>query len=93
MIENIKKNNVLYYARILPDTDIYEVCELTIRTITTDYFVGIDKYDKHAYLFGLSSIGKEVFCDRKDALYKVTEAEENKPKVNKELSEIYYEEY
>ena len=93
MIENIKKNNILYYARILPETDIYEVCELTVRTITTDYFVVIDKHDKHAYLFGISSIGKEVFHDRKDALYKVTEAEENKPKINKEFSEIYYEEY
>lgn len=90
MIDNIQKNNVLYYARILPDTDIYEVCELTIRTITPEYFVGIDKHDKHAYLFGLSAIGKEVFYDRKEALYRVTEAEENKPKIN---NEIYYEEY
>ena len=50
------KKDTVYYARIIPTTGIYEVCELHIRTVEDDYFVGIDKRDKHAYLFGYNAI-------------------------------------
>ena len=46
----LKLKDHLYYARIIANSGIYDVCELIIRTITNDYFVGIDKMDKHAYL-------------------------------------------
>ena len=49
-MDKLKIKNHLYYARIIPKSGIYDVCELIIRTITDDYFVGIDKMDKHAYL-------------------------------------------
>ena len=41
----MKKKDILYYARIVPKTGIYEVCELLIRTVEERYFVGIDKRD------------------------------------------------
>ena len=41
----MKKQDILYYARIVPRTGIYEVCELLIRTVEESYFVGIDKRD------------------------------------------------
>ena len=84
------KNDIVYYARIVPETDIYDVCELKIRTVKDDWFVGVDKRDKHAYLFYGSSINDSVFYERKNALNKVREAENNKKYVNQE---IYYEEY
>lgn len=88
---NLKKKDILYYARIIPQTSIYEVCELSIRTIEDTYFVGTDKRDKHAYLFSYNAIDKTVFHNRKDALKIVKEAENNKPK---DLStETDYEEY
>lgn len=74
-MERLKKKDVLYYARILPYANIYEVCEIVVRTVEDTWFVGIDKRDKHAYFFLNSNIGKNVFRERKDALTKVKDAE------------------
>lgn len=49
--DDIKKGDVVYYARIMPTVGIYEVCELLVRSLYDTYFVGVDKRDKHAYLF------------------------------------------
>ena len=68
---NIRKGDVWYFARIVPRNNIYEVCELKIRTIMEDYIVGIDKHDKHAYLINNLEIPKLLFKNRKDALSKV----------------------
>lgn len=87
---NLKKKDIVYYAKIIPNCGIYDVYELIIRTVTDDYFVGIDKRDKHAFLLYYSDIGKTVFLNRKDALDKVKESEKNKKVVS---DETYYEEY
>lgn len=71
----IFKGQKIYYARILPMVDIYDVCELIIRTIEKDYFVGIDKCDKHAYLLTYDKINKSVFFNKNDALNIVKETE------------------
>lgn len=86
----LKRKDVVYYARIIPTTGIYEVCELLVRTVKDDWFVGVDKRDKRAYLFNNSSLEDTVFIKRKDALDKVHDAESIKKDINKE---IYYEEY
>lgn len=86
----LKKKDILYYARIIPKTRIYEVCELIVRTVNENWFVAIDKIDKHAYLFTYDDINENLFFDRKIALSKVTEAEKLAPKTNFEIS---YEEY
>ena len=51
----------MYYARILPSVRIYEVCEIKIRTVEDTWFVGIEKREKHAFLFSYSDIGKVYF--------------------------------
>ena len=86
----LKRKDIVYYARIIPNTGIYEVCELIIRTVADDYFAGMDKRDKRTYLFGYNAIDNIVFVDRKDALNKVKIAESNKKDIS---SETYYEEY
>ena len=48
---DIQKGKMVYYARMLKPVGIYEVCDLYVRTVRDDYFVGTDKRDKHAYLF------------------------------------------
>ena len=83
--QDLQKHKTVYYARIIPQTYIYEVCELIIRTIEDDYFVG----DKHAYLLTYNDLDK-VFTKRTDALSVVKSAESKKPKVK---SELFYEEY
>ena len=86
----LKRKDIVYYARIIPNTGIYEVCELIVRTVADDYFAGMDKRDKRTYLFGYNAIGNTVFINRKDALNKVKIAESNKKDIS---SETYYEEY
>ena len=91
MGESVKVKDILYYVRIIPTVGIFDVCQLTIRTVRKDYFVGCDKVDKHAYLFNYSDLGEVVFHDRKQALNKVLAAEaDNKKKISKET---FYEEY
>lgn len=86
----ITKGDVVFYARIQPKNATYDVCELKVRTVADTYFVGIDKRDKHAYLFGYNVLNDYVFLDRKQALKVVKEAEKNKVTVDEE---VYYEEY
>ena len=88
--EDVHKKHILYYARAIPQTGIFEVCELIIRTVEDDYFVGSDKRDRHAYLLHYTDLDKIVFQDRKTALQKVKNAEKNKSTVK---HETYYEEY
>lgn len=90
MENKLSKGQKLYYARIIPSANIYDVCDLTIRTVTDSYFTGIDKRDKHVYLFSYKDINNIVFINRGEALNKVLLMEENKiirP------TERYYEEY
>lgn len=42
-MSDLKIKDIVYYARIIPTCNIYDVCELTIRTVNKDWFVGIDK--------------------------------------------------
>ncbi len=88
----LKKEDRLYYARIIPKTRIYEVCEVIVRTVKDTWFVTVDKRDKRAYLFNNSDFNKIVFEDRNVALSKVKEAEENDISRTKN-EELYYEEY
>lgn len=86
----IKKKDKLYYARIIPHSGIYDIFELVVRTVGEEWFVGIEKRDKRAFLFGFNSLGNSVFYERNDALEKVKEAERNKIEVG---TEVFYEEY
>lgn len=88
--ENIKKGMIVYYARILRQVGIYEVCELKIRTVEETYFCGSDKHDKHAYLFSYNKLNKLIFNNRQECLNIILDAEKNAPKVSDETE---YEEY
>ena len=86
----INIGDTLYYARIMPKLDVYDVYELRVRTVEDTYFSTIDKRDKKSYLFSYNDIGKTVFINREEAVNKTKEAEKNKPKVS---AETLYEEY
>lgn len=89
-MKTLHKGDILYWARIIPNVGIYDVYELKIRTVEEKYFVGIEKREKHAYLFGNEKFGDVVFFDRNDALKKAREAEKNKIEIS---DEVFYEEY
>lgn len=88
--KDLHKKDIVYYARIIPNLGIYDVCEIIIRTIEYDYFAGIDKHTKRAYLFSYNDVDNIIFTNRKNALNKVKEAEKVKPDIS---AETYYEEY
>ena len=85
----IKKNNILYYAQILPSVGIYNILEMKVATVYDTYFAVIEKRDKHRYLFNYEDVGKTIFFNRNECLEKVKYAEAHGKKVS---NEIYYEE-
>lgn len=85
----MKKGDIYYYTRIIPNVGIYDLLEIKIRSIYDTYFVGIERRNKQAFLFNYSDIDKILFVDRKIALKVVKEAEKNKKNIP---TEIYYEE-
>ncbi len=91
MGESVKLKDTVYYARTIPTVGIFDVCQLVIRTVENNYFVGCDKTDKHAYLLHFNDLNKTVFTNRKQALDVVLTAEKNNK--NKIYKEILYEEY
>lgn len=74
----LNKGDKVYYARIIESSNIFDVLDLTIRTVQDDWFVGIEKRDQQAFLFRKSDIGIRIFLDRDEALNKVLDAEKNK---------------
>ena len=86
----LSKKDIVYYARIVPNSGIYDLYELSIRTVEDTYFVGVDKKDKRAFLFDYDAIGEYIFTNRKDALNRLKDAEKNKKEIS---NETFYEEY
>ena len=82
----LNKKDIVYYA----SSGIYDLYELSIRTVEDTYFVGVDKKDKRAFLFDYDAIGEYIFTNRKDALNKLKDAEKNKKEIS---NETFYEEY
>ena len=92
MSNGMVEGDIVYYARIMPFCNLYEVCDLHIRTVSTNWFIGIDKHTKHSYLLCIKDINKHVFFNRVDALKKVKEAEKDKKIICEESEdEDYYE--
>ena len=90
MTKVLEKGDVLYWARIIPETGIFDVNELKLRTVEEDYFVGTDNRTQQAFLFSYSALDNIVFSDRNLAISQVKEAELLKKKT---FDEIEYEEY
>ncbi len=79
----MKKGDTYYYARTLK-TGVFEVCELRINTVTSNYFTGVDTRDKRTYMFDYPDLNVTVFKNRNDALSKVKMEEEKYDYRNKE---------
>ena len=87
-LANNFKNSYGYY--LLDNTGTYDLCELRVRTVMDNWFCGVDKKDKRAYLISFNEIDENVFEDRKIALKRIHNAEQKYPQVS---GETYYEEY
>lgn len=76
----LNKGDIVYYARIFPSLDIFEVIDLKIRTVENNYFVGTEKRTKRAYLFNNNKINKIIYLNRNEALNITKDAEKNSVK-------------
>ena len=70
--------DVVFWARVHPETGIYEVCELRVRTVYPDCFVGVDKDSRRAFILSYEECDTTVFEDRRLAVSLVKEAEKKK---------------
>ena len=73
----IKKGDVVFYAQCLESCGVFEVLELTLRTVKDNWFTGVETKEKQVHLFYLKDIDKCIFFNRHDALMTVKEAESN----------------
>ena len=74
----IKKGDILYFNRIIPNCGIYDLLETKVRTIADTWFCVTEKHTKQAFIFSFSALGKRVFKDRKEALKEIKKAEKNR---------------
>lgn len=70
--------DTVYWARVHHETGIYDLCELHIRSVYPDMFVGVDKDTKRAFVLSFDECDETVFDNRNDALRVVQKAEEMK---------------
>lgn len=77
----MEKGDMVYWARIIPQTGTFDVVDLKIRTVQDTYFVGVEDKSSQAFPFSPNDIGEVIFSNRADAVALVKEAqEEYKPK-------------
>lgn len=69
----IQKGDIVYYARVIPTVDLYEVCEIKVRCVADTWFSGVEKTTKTSFLISNKELGKNVFTKRNDALKIVLE--------------------
>ena len=62
------KGDKIFLCDVVPNCNVYEIIELTIRTVGDGWYVGTDEKTKQAHLFQNDMIDKYVFKFRTDAL-------------------------
>ena len=79
--------DVVFWARTHHNTGIYEVCELKVRTVYENSFVGVDKDSRQAYIISYDECDISVFEDRATAVAVVKEAEKRRKELTVDKSE------
>ena len=78
----LEKGQTVYWARVLENIGYFEIFELKIRTVDSDYFVGCDKDTKLAYMFNYPDLNEIIFTDRLEALNKINAFKEKFSKLH-----------
>ena len=79
--EQLKKNDIVYYVRALKSVDYYELLELKVVNIYSDYCTATESKTKQTFLFTKNHAEKVLYIDRKKALHDLKELEK-KGKIN-----------
>ena len=68
MYDKIRKNDIVYYARIMPKLGIYDVHDLKVRSTEDTYFVGVDVRSKHSFIFSYKDIASSRGTNNKSLI-------------------------
>ena len=59
----MKIGDTVYLCIVVPNCGIYDILQLTLRTVEETWAVGVDEHTKQAYLFGFNMVGSYVFAE------------------------------
>lgn len=63
----MKVGDTVYLCVVVPNCNVYDVLQLTLRTVEDSWAVGVDEHTKQAYLFGYNMVGQYVFTQHYEA--------------------------
>ena len=73
----LKKDDIVYFSHVLPKLSIYEVLEVQVRTIGSDWFVAINTKNNNVYAFTEDDKGKKVFKTYEEAYENMNQQRES----------------
>lgn len=83
--QTVIKGEKVYYARVLIPVDVFDLCDLRVRTVGENWFSACEEKTHQAFIFNNKDLGTRVFKDRKEALKVVKDGQKNRIKVSKEV--------
>ena len=74
--ENLKKNDLVFYARIMPQIKYYEIMELQMVSVYSTYCTGTDLKTKQTYLLKRNKAEEVLFLSERLAIEYLREKKE-----------------
>lgn len=74
-IKDLKIKQQVYWTRISKKLGVYELLDLTIRTIKDSWISTYEDRTKQSYIFSKKDIGRIIFTNRNEALNILKERE------------------
>lgn len=69
----LQKGDNVYYVRVMPSANYYEIHELVMVSVSDNYCSGTEKKTKQSFLFQKSNVENLLFHNRYEALQKLNE--------------------
>lgn len=71
--EKLKKNDVVYFVRVIKNMDYYELLELKVVNVYPDHCSATETKSKQTFLFSIEYAKELLYVDRKKALHDLKE--------------------
>lgn len=66
--KTLQRGYNVYFVRVIPKLDIYELLDLHIVSIYDEYCTGVNSKTKQTFLFSKKEFEEVLYFDRKEAL-------------------------
>lgn len=71
--EKLKKNDIVYFVRVMKNMDYYELLELKVVNVYTEHCSATETKSKQTFLFSREHAEELLYVDRKKALHDLKE--------------------